>query len=120
MAAPTKREAREQARKAVNGWAAGLAATAWIPGSHYVMLAGDVAFVQQIGSIYDVSVTEAGAGQIFATVAAPLIGSKVAHSVLDFIPVAGWVAKSVVAAGVTKAVGEALVKYFEDCSKLPD
>ena len=40
-------------------------------------------------------------------------------SILDFIPVVGWGVKSAVAAGVTKAVGEALISYFDDCSPLP-
>lgn len=59
-------------------------------------------------------------GAVFTTIAAPLIGSKLAHSVLDFVPVFGWAAKSAIAAGVTKAVGEALITYFDDCSDLPD
>jgi uncharacterized protein (DUF697 family) len=49
---------------------------------------------------------------IFTTIAAPLIGSKIAHSVLDFVPVLGWAAKSVVAATVTKGVGKALIVTF--------
>ncbi|TAH22388.1 MAG: hypothetical protein EAZ09_10570 [Oscillatoriales cyanobacterium] len=77
MAASNKRQAREQARSAINKWALGFAS-------------------------------------------APLIGSKIAHSVLDFVPVFGWAAKSVVAAGVTKAVGEALISYFNDCSNLSE
>lgn len=119
MAAINKREANRQARSAVNKWAIGLASTAWIPGSHYVMLAGDVTFVVQIGSIYGVDLDRASAGALFTTVAAPLIGSKLAHSLLDFIPVIGWGAKSVVAGVVTKSVGEAMIRYFEDCSMLP-
>lgn len=76
--------------------------------------------VVQIGSVYGVDLDRAGAGAVFATIAAPLIGSKIAHTVLDFIPVIGWAAKSAVAAGVTKAVGEALIHYFTDCSPLPE
>jgi len=119
MTCSTKREAREKAKKIVNGWALGLAATAWIPGSHYVMAAGDYALVEQLGSVFDVSVNKTEAAQIFTLIAVPLVGSKVAHSILDFIPVLGWGVKSVVAAGATKAAGEALIKYFYNCSKLP-
>jgi uncharacterized protein (DUF697 family) len=118
MTAINRREAREQARKAVNKWAMGLAATAWVPGSHYVMAAGDITFVIQIGSIYKVDLDRTSAGALFTTVAAPLIGSKVAHTVLDFVPL-GSVIKSVVAGVVTKSVGEAMIQYFEDCSPLP-
>ncbi len=119
MVASSKSQARTQARSAIDKWALGFAAVAWIPGSHYAMTAGDVSMVMQVGSIFDVHLDKIAAGQIFATVAAPLIGSKVAHSVLDFVPVVGWAAKSVVAAGVTKGVGEALIGYFNDCSTLP-
>ncbi|WP_017719902.1 hypothetical protein [Kamptonema formosum] len=120
MAATNKRKAREQARSAINVWALSFASVAWIPGSHYVMTTGDLAMVVQIGSIFAVDLDKSQAGAVFATVAAPLIGSKIAHSVLDFVPVLGWAAKSAVAAGVTKTVGEALIHYFNGCSDLPE
>lgn len=120
MAASNKREAREKARRAVNAWSAGFASVAWIPGSHYIMAAGDLTMVIQVGSIFEVELDKAGAAAVFATVAAPLIGSKIAHSILDFIPVIGWAAKSVVALTVTKGVGETLISYFHDCSDLPE
>ncbi|MEG3834732.1 hypothetical protein QUA46_04235 [Microcoleus sp. MON2_D6] len=120
MAASNKRQAREQARSAINKWALGFASVAWIPGSHYLMTGGDVTMVIQVGSIFDVDMDKTQAGAVFATIAAPLIGSKLAHSVLDFVPVFGWAAKSVVAGGVTKAVGEALIAYFNDCSNLSE
>jgi uncharacterized protein (DUF697 family) len=120
MTASNKRQAQEQARSAINKWALGFASVAWIPGSHYVMTGGDVTMVIQVGSIYGVDLDRTTAGAAFTTIAAPLIGSKVAHSVLDFVPILGWAAKSAVAAGVTKAVGEALIVYFHDCSDLPE
>lgn len=120
MAARNKRQARQQARSAINKWALGFASVAWIPGSHYVMTAGDVTMVIQVGAIFDVDLDRTTAGAVFTTVAAPLVGSKIAHSVLDFVPVIGWAAKSAVAAGVTKAVGEALIHYFDGCSNLPE
>lgn len=120
MAACNKRQAKEQARSATTKWALGFASVAWIPGSHYLMTGGDVTMVMQVGSIYDVDLDRSTAGAVFTTIAAPLIGSKIAHSVLDFVPVFGWAAKSVIAAGVTKAVGEAVIGYFHDCSNLPE
>ncbi len=120
MAAYNKSQARSQARSRINQWAAGFAAVAWIPGAHYAMGAGDIAMVRQVGSIFGVHTNETQAGEIFTIVAAPLIGSKVAHSILDFVPVIGWGVKSAVAAGVTKGVGEALIGYFNDCSPLPE
>jgi uncharacterized protein (DUF697 family) len=118
MAASSKQEARVAALSVVNNWAIGFAAVAWIPTSHYLMTAGDVAMVMQIGSIFGVEMNQTKAGAVFASVAAPIIGSKVAHTILDFIPIIGWAAKSGVAYTVTKGVGTALVHYFEDCSPL--
>lgn len=120
MAASNKREARNKAKEAINGWSVGFASVAWIPGSHFVMAAGDIALVLQVGSIYGIELNKQAAAQIFTSVAAPLIGSKIAHTVLDFIPVLGWAAKSGVAFGVTKLVGEALIAHFEDVTTLPD
>ncbi|MEM1172653.1 MAG: hypothetical protein AAGJ08_27155 [Cyanobacteria bacterium P01_H01_bin.35] len=120
MAAYSKSEARRLARSRINQWAAGFAAVAWIPGSHYAMTAGDVSMVMQVGSIFGVDMKKTEATAVFTTIAAPLIGSKVAHSILDFVPVVGWAAKSAVAAGVTKAVGEGLIGHFNDCSPLPE
>ncbi len=120
MAATNKRQAREEARSAINKWALGFASVAWFPGSHYLMTAGDVTMVIQIGSIFDVNLDQTQAGALFTTIAAPLIGSKIAHSALDFFPVVGWGIKSAVAAGVTKSVGEALILYFNGCSNLPE
>jgi uncharacterized protein (DUF697 family) len=120
MPALNKREAETKARSAINKWAIGFASVAWIPGSHYVMTAGDLTMIIQIGSIYDVDLDKTSAAAVFATVAAPLIGSKIAHSILDFIPIIGWGIKSVIAGAVTKGVGEALIKYFHDCSPLPE
>ena len=84
------------------------------------MTAGDAAMVMQVGTVFDVHLNKADTAAVFATIATPVIGSKIAHSILDFIPVVGWAAKSVVALAVTKAVGEALIAYFYDCSPLPE
>lgn len=119
MPASNKREAVEQARSITTKWAVGFASVAWIPGSHYLMSAGDLAMVMQMGSVFGVDLDRTNAAAVFGTIAAPVIGSKIAHSILDFIPIVGWGAKSVVALGVTKGVGEALIKYFLDCSPLP-
>ena len=120
MAASNKREAKVKATEAVNAWSIGFASVAWIPGSHYVMAAGDLTMVIQVGAIFGVDLDKRAAASLFTSVAAPLIGSKIAHSILDFIPVLGWAAKSAVALGVTKTVGEALIAYFNDCSELPE
>ena len=120
MASLNKSEAKKSAKKIVNKWSIGFASVAWIPGSHYVMAAGDVALVMQVGSVYGVELDRTGAATVFTSVAAPLIGSFLANSVLDFIPILGWIAKSGISYCVTKGVGEALIAYFSDCSPLPE
>lgn len=120
MKPANRREAREQANAAINRWAASFAGIAWIPFSHYVMTAGDITMVVQVGSIYSVDFDRSTVATLFAALAAPLIGSKITNSVLDFVPVLGWLAKSAVAAVVTKVVGRSLIYYFHDCSPLPD
>jgi uncharacterized protein (DUF697 family) len=120
MAAPNKQQAKQNAKKIINRWSIGFASVAWIPGSHYVMAAGDLALVMQVGSVYGVELDRTAAATVFTSVAAPLIGSFVANSILDFIPILGWAAKSGVSYGVTRAVGEALIGYFNDCSPLPE
>lgn len=87
MAALNKRAATIQARSAINKWALGFASVAWVPGSHYVMAAGDLATVQQVRSIFGVTLDDTAAASVFTLVAVPLIGSKIAHTVFDFIPV---------------------------------
>jgi uncharacterized protein (DUF697 family) len=120
MAAKNKREARIAARNAVNAWSIGLSTLAVIPGSGYVMTAGDVAMVVQIAKIYGVDIETAGAATLLTTFAAPLVGRTVAYGILDFIPFAGWIAKGVVSFGVSKVLGETIIAHFEDCSLLPD
>jgi uncharacterized protein (DUF697 family) len=118
MAAQNKNEAGVQARAAINKWAMGFTAVAWIPCIHYVLTAADVVMVVQVGTIYGVDLDRASAGVVFSTVAGPFLGRTVAHGILDFIPWL-WPIKSAVAYGVTKAIGEALIGYFHDCSPLP-
>ncbi|MCU0391626.1 MAG: hypothetical protein MUE81_10960 [Thermoflexibacter sp.] len=120
MAAKNKREAKEKANEAVNAWSVGLAATAWIPGSGYVMTAGDIMMVIQVGKIYDVDMDETAAATVLTGIAAPLVGRTVAYGLLDCIPIAGWIVKSAVSVGVSITVGKTVIAYFEDCSPLPE
>ena len=120
MPEKNRQEAKKSAKKIINKWSIGFASVAWIPGSHYVMAAGDLALVMQVGSVFGVELDRTAAATVFTSVAAPLIGSFIANSVLDFIPILGWIAKSGVSYGVTKAVGGALIAYFNDCSPLPE
>ena len=120
MAADSKSEARREARSVVNQWAVKFAAIAWIPGSHYAMSGADTIMVTELALLFDVDMDKATLAGVFTSVAAPLIGSKLAHTALDLVPGVGWVAKSAVAAGVTKKIGDGLIDYFDDHSPLPE
>jgi uncharacterized protein (DUF697 family) len=105
--------ARHEAQHLVEKWAVAFARVALIPGSHYVTSAGDAELVTRIGKLYGVELDRVEAAAVFATVAAPLLASNAAHSVLNLMPVIGWLAKPAVALGAAKAVGTQLIQYFE-------
>ena len=44
----------------------------------------NLAMATQVGNPYQVDVDASRAGRVFTAIAAPLIGSKIAHSVMDF------------------------------------
>jgi uncharacterized protein (DUF697 family) len=119
VAALSKAEARARSYRAVHRWALIFAAVAWIPMSHFVLLAGDALLAYQLGSLFGIHFTISRAGSTFAVVLAPLVGSLAAHTLMDasciFI-----IAKPLVAFLVTEGIGLLLVWYFEHCSQLPD
>lgn len=120
MAASNKSEAREMARDIINAWSIGSFSVAWIPGSNYAIGSGDLSMTIKVGSLFGIELDRAQAAQVFTSVAAPLINSNTAHSILDFIPILGWAVKPVVAFGATERVGIALINYFNNRSNLPE
>ena len=118
MPASSKTEARSKSLRVVHVWAVIFAMIAWIPLSHFALVAGDVLLVYQIGSIFGIHFTASRAGSAFAVILAPLVGSLVAHSLMD-ASCALIVAKPFVALLVTEGIGYLLIWHFEHCSPLP-
>ena len=63
--------------------------------------AAQVTMVVSLGKTFGVTITESAAKSIIAAAAATFVG----RTVVKLIPVAGWIASGVVAAGVTEAIG---------------
>ncbi len=113
---------KESARKWVRGYmAAGttIVVAAVVPGSTSAALSIlELTMCYHIGRIYQ--------GETYswddARIAMQVIGvaaltakgaASVALEALNFAPVYGWVAKAPIAAGVIKALGEAVIAYYE-------
>jgi len=108
--------AEAEARRIVNAWTAGAAAVGWVPGSMLVLAGMDAKVVHDVARAFDVksySVEEVG-----AAIGASVTGKIVAGELLTLFPGLGWALKSVVAAGITKGLGEALIAYFRQRSGL--
>lgn len=110
------REAENEARTIVNEWSTAAAAMGWVPGSQFILAGADLKMIHSVAKVFEVE--HYNATQITATIGASIGGKAVAHTLLDFIPVAGWIVKSVTAAGVTKTVGEFVIEYFKERTSL--
>jgi uncharacterized protein (DUF697 family) len=115
MVMGTLAAAEDRAREVVNLWAAGAAAVGWIPGSTLFLAGGDVKLVNDIAAIFEVR--GVSAESVIAAVGASVAGRGVSEF-LSLIPIAGWLVKSAVASGVTKALGEGVIRYMKERSPL--
>jgi uncharacterized protein (DUF697 family) len=104
-------QAESEARKVLNAWSAGAATVGWVPGSMFALAAADAKIVSDIAKAF--GVTQYSIEEITAAVGASVTGKVVAGELLSFFPGWGWAIKSGVAAGVTKGMGEAMIKYFK-------
>lgn len=103
-------DTEKRAREVVNRWTAVAAGVSWIPGSTLLLAGADAKMINDIANIFEVrGVT---AEQVLAAVGASVTG-KTAAEALSFIPGPGWIAKGAVATGITKALGEAVIKYMK-------
>jgi uncharacterized protein (DUF697 family) len=116
--AMTKNEARVQARTVVHNWVLGTSMVAWIPGSHFILNTGDIAMCLQVARIFNVPMSRSMGEALLGQFLASKVGSMTAHTIMDFIPGIGQVAKIITAGAMTKAVGEMLIQYFYDASPL--
>ena len=108
-------EAETEARRVVNTWAVAAAGVGWIPGSMLALGALDAKLVGDVAKAYHVQ--SYSIESVVAAVGASVSG-KLAAELLSLVPVFGWLAKSGVAASVTKALGEALIAYMRERSPL--
>lgn len=104
-------EAEKEARSKVNTWVAGAAAIGWVPGSMYLLSGVDAKLVNDIAKAFGVECYSTQ--ELAAAVGASVTGKIVAGELLSLLPGWGWAVKSGVAAGVTKAAGEAIISYFK-------
>jgi uncharacterized protein (DUF697 family) len=82
-----------------------------VPGSIFALAAGDVGLCREAAECFGVE--HWSTESVSAAIGASVTGKIVAGEALSFIPVFGWAVKSAVAGGITKAVGEAIIKYFK-------
>lgn len=104
-------EAERRARRRVHAWTIGAVAVGWVPGSMLALAAGDVKLCREVAACFGVE--HWSAESVSAAIGASIAGKVVAGEALSLIPVFGWAVKSVVAGGITKAVGEAIIAYFK-------
>lgn len=110
---------KERARVWVHSYVAlgtGIVIAAVVPGSTSIALASmETHMCYEIGKIYKGSEFSVGdAARVAAAVGiAAIAGQMAALEALNFIPLAGWAAKGIVAGGIIKGLGEAIIMHFE-------
>lgn len=112
----SKADAEREARSVVNVWTAGAAAVGWVPGSMLVLAGMDAKVVHDVAKAFDVR--SYSVEEVASVIGASVTGKVIAGELLTLFPGIGWAIKSVVAAGITKGLGEALISYFRDRSRL--
>lgn len=113
-----------QKRNEAEAWVKGYTATAvatvlgtsWLPGaSTGILCTLEATMCYHIGKIYkaDWTLSEAStvAGAIGVTA---FVGKLIAMEAMTFLPIAGWAAKSGIAAGVVWSMGQLVIKHFEE------
>jgi hypothetical protein len=115
----TKAQARSEAEDIVAAWTAGAAATGWIPGSAFFLLAADTAMIRQVADVFGVGVFDMDAVTAhLGGLAAGAVGGGIAAELLGAIPIIGWAAKSVGMATKAGLIGAAVIEYFHEKSPL--
>ncbi|GAB4009234.1 hypothetical protein GCM10028808_17190 [Spirosoma migulaei] len=113
--ATSKREAEKKAREIVNKWSAGATAVSWIPGSSLALGFADFGMIRSVAQAFEV--TDFNEEAVVASLGAGAAGRGAAEW-LSFIPGPGWIAKAVIAGGITKGLGEAVINYMKDRTPL--
>ncbi len=107
-------EAEGEARGKVNRWVAANGLLGMAPGSSLVLAATDLKMIAEVAETFGVEHYDAQA--VLGTIAASAAGKTTADAALSFIPIAGWIIKGGVAAGITKTAGELVISYFKERS----
>lgn len=110
----TLAEAERKARNRVHAWTTGAAMIGWVPGSMFALAGADIELCREVAECFGVK--HWSAESVSAAIGASITGKIVAGEALSLIPGFGWAIKSVVAGGITKAVGEAIIAYFKSRS----
>lgn len=111
----TLEEAEKKARVVVKNWSIAATAVSWIPGSAIVLSGADIVLIKNVADAFEVKDYNVVAA-IGATGAAA--GGKMLAESCSVVPIAGWIAKAVIAGSITKALGEGLIAYFKGQSPL--
>ncbi len=91
-----------------------VAAEVWIPGADLPVLAlNELRLVLRLAQAYGEESGRERLPELAATLGASFGLRAVARELLDFVPLAGWAVKGVVAYGGTRALGEAARRRFE-------
>jgi uncharacterized protein (DUF697 family) len=91
-----------------------LALMIFIPGADMpVLTATQMRLVLRIAACYGEEISQQRAIELLGVLGAGFGFRQLARSMLDFIPVAGWLLQSGIAYAGTRAVGTAAVQYFE-------
>lgn len=110
---------REEAREIVKAYSAGSATYAFftspIPGTTVGVVAADAHMVYEIAKVYGYSLTLTEAvGTVGALLGAGTTIKTTLNEALTFIPFIGYVAKSIIAGGTSRLLGELAIDHFED------
>jgi len=76
-----------------------------------------IAMIISLGAVFNIRVTESVAKSILSGLALSIAGRFVASTLLNFIPIVGWIIKGGTAAGLTEAIGWAAVAHFQDINE---
>ncbi len=119
--AKTLQDADREARKRVNTWTTVAAGTGWIPGSSVFLTGADIAMINQVANAYEVSAFDMDhlTGTLGGAVGSAIAGGVIAEFV-GVIPLVGWAVKSAGMAAKARVIGDAVINYFRERSKLPD
>ena len=73
-----------------------------------------IGMIISLGAVFNIPTPENAAKSILSGLALSIGGRAAAATLLNFIPIAGWIIKGATAAGLTEAIGWAAVAHFHD------